>query len=206
MARYRLAPLFRDFDKTSSDLNNIVTRLALLSSTLERDVHIEGCFIRAVTAWENFLEEYFLRCMCSAETRGKSVLKPKALIATDSKAAFLSLLALSRAGNIGYLNWLDQHSLNAFANTYFHQNSRVHKIYESPDKLQAMTTIRNAIAHRSKKAIAEFEKYVTNQHGYLSRTHPSMAELLITQKRSNSKLIFVDLVDYYQNLADSLTK
>ncbi|MFC1825518.1 hypothetical protein ACFL9T_22635, partial [Thermodesulfobacteriota bacterium] len=44
--------------------------------SIERDTHIEGCFIRFVVSWEIFVEEYFLRCVCCAKTRKAQVLKP----------------------------------------------------------------------------------------------------------------------------------
>jgi len=206
MSSYSLTRIFRVFQDQVSELCNIATKLSTLSQNLERDVHIEGCFIRVVVSWENFLEEYFLRCMCSAKTCSGTIIKPKTSRCINVDSAFKRLQATSRGREQEYAKWISYDIIKQKANEYFHHRSRLHRIYEAPDRLNALVTIRNAIAHRSKSAISKFQDYVINQHAYLATLDPSMAELLVTIKRSNSKLIFVDLADYYIGLARDLVK
>ena len=206
MSSYSLIRIYGTLQSEVSELCNIVTRLAASPQNIERDVHIEGCFLRAVVTWENFLEEYFLRCMCSAKTRSGTILKPKISRCSNVDSAFRRLKATNKGREQEYANWLSHDILKQVSNEYFHHRSRLHRLYEAPDRLHAMVTIRNAIAHRSKSAVSKFKDYVINQHGYLSTLDPSMAELLITKKRSNSKLIFIDLADYYLGLAGDLIK
>lgn len=206
MARYSLTPLYRDFHYTTSVLSEIVTTLAAQPQNLRRDVHIEGCFLRLVVTWENFVEDYYLRCMCSAKTRDGETIKPKVLCSANIGTAFERLKATNRIREQEYANWLSHDSIKTLTAEYFHHRSRLHRIYEAPDRLYALVTIRNAIAHHSKSAISRFKGYVINQHGYLAKINPSMADLLVTKKRSNSKLIFVDLSDYFDGLAEILTK
>ena len=89
---------------------------------------------------------------------------------------------------------------------HFRKNSRVQKICESPEKMFELRVIRNAIAHRSNSAIAKFEKYVKDQLGYLSALNPTMATLLVQQKRNSDELIFTLLSNYFYGLASRLTK
>jgi len=206
MARYGLGRLYQNFHDTIAELTNIATTLASRQQSLERDVHIEGCFLRAVVTWENFIEDYFLRCMCSAKTRNGAILKPKTPCSTNVDEAFKRVKATTRYREQNYANWLAIDIIKQLALEYFHHRSRLHRIYEAPERLSALVTIRNAIAHRSKSAISKFETYVIDKHGYLSNTNPSMAELLITKQRVNSKLIFVDLTDYFVGLAEILIK
>ncbi len=205
MARYTLGRLYNDYHNTVIELSNIVINLSNIPQSLDRDVHIEGCFIRAVVNWENFVEEYFLRCMCSASTRNRTTLKPKTACSRDTRHAF-GRLKINRERHEDYIDWLSNASLHQRVDAFFHHRSRLHKLCESPDRLYVVHTIRNAIAHRSISAITRFQNYVIDQRGYLASIDPSMAELLITPNRSNSKLIFIDIVDYYDGLADILTK
>lgn len=206
MSQYGLTRLYGNFHRTIAELNYIVTTLASRRQSLERDVYIEGCFLRFVVTWENFVEDYFLRCMCSAKTRNGVELRPKFPCSASLDEAFKRLKATNRIREQDYANWLSYNTVKPLIVEYFHHRSRLHRIYEAPDRLYALITIRNAIAHRSKSAISKFKSYVINQHGYLARVNPSMADLLVTKKRSNSKLVFVDLVDYFDGLSDVLTK
>lgn len=206
MSSYSLPRIYKVFQNEVSELCNIVTKLAGFPQNLERDVHIEGCFLRAVVSWENFLEEYFLRCMCSAKTCSGTILKPKTSRCSNVNSAFKRLKATSKGREQEYAKWISHDIIKQVTEEYFHHRSRLHRLYEAPDRLHALVTIRNAIAHRSKSAVSKFKDYVINQHAYLATLDPSMAELLITTKRSNSKLIFIDLIDYYLGLAGDLVK
>ncbi len=144
--------------------------------------------------------------MCAAKTRSNSILKPRTSRSRNTSEAFKRVKPTYRSRQKEYANWLSNDFINSLLKQHFHHRSRLFWICDSPDRLYVLNTIRNAIVHRSASAIAKFEDYVINQHGYLASVNPSMADLLITKKRSNSKLIFIDLVDYYDELADILTK
>ena len=73
---YSLKKTYESLEKEILQLNAIVNKLAVIPTSMERDVHIEGCFIRLVVSWETFIEEYFLRCMCKAKTRTNKEIKP----------------------------------------------------------------------------------------------------------------------------------
>ena len=206
MPRYSLNPLFHDFEQNIEQIFGIIDILSVEPQSLNRDTHIEGCFIRGVVAWENFIEEYVLRCMCSAKTRRGTILKPLATCSSDTENAFKKIHPLRKARDKDYLDWLNDESLKTFVENSFHHSSRLQDIYEDTSRLFMMSIIRNAIAHRSKSAISKFQKHAISQFGYLATTNPTMAELLITKKRSNQKLIFKDLLGYYVGLADDLTK
>jgi hypothetical protein len=206
MSSYSLTGIYQVLQNDIDELCDIVLKLATSPKNLQRDVLIEGCFLRVVVTWENFVEEYFLRCMCSGKTCSGTILRPKTSRCGNTDRAFKRLKATNKGREQEYARWISHDILKLITNEYFHHRSRLHKLYESPDRLYALVTIRNAIVHRSKSAIKKFQNYVINQHGYLATLDPSMAELLITKKRSNSKLVFIDLADYYLGLANDLTK
>lgn len=203
---YSLRATHDDFNCELVKLNTIILRLSLLPESLERDTHIEGCFIRMVVSWEIFVEEYFLRCMCNARTRSKYEIKPLGTPTKNTNEAFKKINKDRRDRDKDYSDWLDAKALKQRVDDHFRKNSRVQRICESPDKMFELRTIRNAIAHRSPSAIAKFEKYVKDQLGYLAVLNPTMASLLIQKKRISNELIFTLLSNYFLSLADGLTK
>lgn len=208
MASYQLKTTYESFRREVTELNRIIQILASQPASIDRDTHIEGCFIRLVVCWECFVEEYFLRCMCGAITRNsnKTPIKPKTALSRNTNEAFTKINTRRKDRDKDYTDWLDSKSLKIRINDNFRKNSRVQRICESPDKMYELVTIRNAIAHRSPSAIAKFEKYVKDQMGYLANMNPSMASLLVQKRRQNPDLIFTILSKYFLSLADNLTK
>ena len=204
---YSLKIVHKKFNQEVDELNAIVKSLSIEEQGLVRDTHVEGCFIRLVVCWECFIEEYFLRCMCSAERRtANSHIKPHGVTFRKTEEAFKKINKNRRNRSQDFIDWLDSNLIKQRANDYFRKNSRVHKIYESPDRLFELKVIRNAIAHRSTSAILKFEKYVKSQLGYLAALDPTMATLLVQKKRNTDDIIFTIISNYFKGLADRLTK
>lgn len=203
---YSLNIIERDFRNEINELNRLIIILSTKPASIERDTHIEGCFIRFVVSWEIFIEEYFLRCLCVGKTRRNTTIAPKGTAFKNKNEAFKKLNKNRRDRNKDYLDWLDSTLLDQRISDYFRENSRVKRIVDSPDKLFELIVIRNAIAHRSQSAIIKFQKYVKTQLGYLATLNPTMAELLIQNKRGTNKQIFITLSEYFLGLADRLTK
>lgn len=203
---YSLRKIFDLFGHEIHELNRIVCFLSIQPESIERDAHIEGCFIRLVVSWECFIEEYFLRCMCKAKTRSNKEIKPHGSASRNINDAFKKINKNRKDRDKDFTDWLDAKLLQQRIDDHFRKNSRVQNICESPDKMFELRVIRNAIAHRSPSAIAKFEKYVKDQMGYLSTLNPTMASLLIQKRRNSPDLIFTILSDYFFSLADKLTK
>jgi hypothetical protein len=203
---YSLRVIFESFEHEILELNRLVIALSSDLESTARDTHIEGCFIRLVVSWETFVEEYFLRCMCKAKTRNNSLIKPSVVASKNINEAFKKINKYRKDRDKDFTDWLDVRLVQQRVHDHFRKNSRVHKICESPEKMFELRVIRNAIAHRSTSAIAKFEKYVKDQMGYLSVMNPTMANLLIQEKRNSSDLIFTLLSNYFYGLAFRLTK
>jgi hypothetical protein len=203
---YRLKAIYESFEREINELNRLVTKLSTEIESIERDTHLEGCFIRLVVRWECFVEEYFLRCMCKAETRGKYNIGPRGTASKTTKEAFKKINKNRSDRDKDFTDWLDAKIVQQRVDDHFRKNSRVQKICESPEKLFELRTIRNAIAHRSISAVAKFENYVKDQMGYLAVMNPTMATLLVQKKRTSNELIFTLLSNYFLKLAERLTK
>ncbi|MBU3927835.1 MAG: hypothetical protein KKB74_08525 [Bacteroidetes bacterium] len=203
---YSLKKTYFSFKQEVEGLNRIVVDLSAQPTSLERDTHIEGCFIRFVVSWECFCEEYFLRCLCVGKTRSGHEIKPSVSAPRNLNEAFKKININKHDRDKDYLDWLDSTLLKNRIGDYFRANSRVQKLIDAPDRLFEIRVIRNAIAHRSTNAINKFEKFVKDQLGYLSSLNPTMADLLIMKKRGSTRLIFLLLSDYFLDLSERLTK
>ena len=197
---YSLKKIFDSFKSDVEELERIVQVLSSQPESIERDTHIEGCFIRLVVSWECFIEEYFLRCMCTANTRGNKSIKPHGSSSRNVNEAFKKINKHRKDRDKDFTDWLDSKLLQQRIDDYFRKNSRVQNICESPDKMFELRVIRNAIAHRSPSAIAKFEKYVKDQMGYMAALNPTMASLLVQKKRNSNDLIFTILSRYFYSL------
>jgi len=203
---YALKVIYESFENDLTKLNEIISTLSDKPESIERDTHIEGCFIRLVVSWECFVEEYFLRCMCKAKTRSKYEIKPHGAASRNTNEAFKKINKNRKDRKKDFTDWLEPKMLQQRIDDHFRRNSRVQKICNAPDKMFELRIIRNAIAHQSPSAIAKFEKYVKDQMGYLTTVKPSMASLLVQKRRNSNKLIFTILSNYFMQLAGQLTK
>lgn len=203
---YKLSISYRRFSDEILQLVNLIETLADEPECLSRDTHIEGCFIRLVVGWEVFVEEYFLRCMCTAQTRSGTKIKPKSASSPNLNSAFKKVNKHRRDRDKDFADWLDANLIRQHAGDHFRKNSRVYKLCETPAQLYELKVIRNAIAHRSQSAIKKFEKYVKDQMGYLAVGNPTMASLLVQKRQNSNEFIFSILANHFLLLADRLTK
>lgn len=203
---YSLKNTYFIFKQEVEHLNSIIVELSSQPVSLERDTHIEGCYIRFVVSWELFCEEYFLRCLCGGKTRSGYKINPLITCPRNINDAFKKINAKRSDRDKDYLTWLDLTLVQNRINDYFRANSRVQKLTEDPEKLFEIRVIRNAIAHRSISAISKFEKFVKDQMGYLSSLNPTIADLLIMKRKGSTRLIFLMLSDYFLGLSGRLTK
>ncbi len=129
---YSLQIIFKKFNTEVTELNRIVIELQQKGGNLERDTHIEGCFIRFVVSWERFVEEYFLRCLCGAKTRSKKIIKPKVKPFKNTNDAFKRVNINRRDREKDFIDWLDTKIVEQRINDYFRLNSRVKRYVRLP--------------------------------------------------------------------------
>ena len=121
---------------------------------VRRDVEIvyEGLFLRAVVAFEDFLESVFFLTLTGKSSRlaWRSILGGRA---TDLCACVM--------GDKKYLDWLPYDRTLSRANLYL-RSGRPFTLLKDDDKgkLTQIVTIRHAIAHSSDSAYAKFKKDV----------------------------------------------
>jgi hypothetical protein len=129
-----------------------------------RDLHsvYEALFLRSVTGFEVFLESLFLAIMRQKAAYPKSRVSLRMTPAND-KALMEILLQ-----NQPYLQWLPYHHTETRAKLYLAGGKPFSEL-TGGDKsmIKTITTIRNAIAHSSPFAKAEFERIVIGSRALL---------------------------------------
>ena len=203
---YKLDKIYLDFFNIITNIKKIIDKLSIYQKNFERDIYIEGCFLKFVVYLENFFEEYFLSCMCGAITKSKRKLKPKGCIYHNKQDAFKRISENNWSREKNYLDWLDHSTIKIRITNYFHKNSRVHFIYEKPEFMNNIKIIRNYIAHNSKKSKEKFKDMVIQNCGYLPSPNTNVTDFLLSINRNILDKYYSIYIKYYSDLVKRLIK
>jgi hypothetical protein len=154
-------------------------------SKRDLDAVYESLFLRAVTSFEGFLEDLFMAIL-ERRARYSSQREVSVRIKVTSKEALSDIL---RQGyDRDYLNWLPFHRTETRARVYLEQGKPFSELNGGHrSMIQTITTIRHAIAHRSKSAMGEFERtVVASRARTLGRGERSPAGFLQSRMASRS--------------------
>ena len=132
-----------------------------ISKTDLDSVH-EALFLRAVTSFEGFLEDLFIAILEGRARYSKQ--RVSLLMSASSREALMQILLQGNA----YMMWLPFPNTEKRAKLYL-KDGRPFSELDDGDKslLKTITTLRNAIAHKSPYAISEFERTVIGSHPLL---------------------------------------
>jgi hypothetical protein len=122
----------------------------------------EALFLRAVTSFEAFLEELFLAILEKRRRyrRGRVELR---MTAKTSDALRDILLQGDK-----FMAWLPFHHTEKRAYIYLTEGRPFSELTEGDKSIiKTITTIRNAIAHKSPHAMSEFQRTVIGSHALL---------------------------------------
>jgi hypothetical protein len=115
----------------------------------------EALFLRAVTSFEAFLEDLFIAILEGRARYNKH--RVRVLMSTPSRDALMQILLQHNA----YMNWLPFTNTERRAKLYLKEGRPFSDLDEGDkSQLKTITVIRNAIAHKSDHAVAEFERTV----------------------------------------------
>ncbi len=203
---YSLNPAFKKWRKDYENLEQLLLSMNTLFSEqcVEREIFTEGLFLRFVTSWESFFEEYFLRCMCTAKTiKGKNIKPLTSYRYYDIEQAFAALTDKPKKTRENYyLNWLSTEFLKNRI-TFFRKNSRMQNYLPNYFRtINHINIVRNQIVHRSKKAIKDFQDLIGNNYRYLSSTINSSSNFLLGIHEVTNESIF----RYYMTELDTLAE
>jgi hypothetical protein len=166
--RARMERLYREGRITKTDLDSVY----------------EALFLRVVTSFESFLENLFLAIL-EKRTRyrnGRVLLKMK----TDSRDELMEILLQGDK----YMTWLPFYNRENRAKIYLKDGRPFTELDNgAKSTIKTITTIRNAIAHKSPHAMNEFRRHVIGSLPLL-RGERSAAGFLRSQTRSGTDVRF----------------
>ena len=122
-----------------------------------RDLHAmyEALFLRGVTSFEVFLEELFISIITQKATYKKGRISVR--MTAISRQALMDILLQGDR----YMVWLPFSQTEARAKIYLREGKPFSELTDADKSMiRTVTTIRNAIAHRSRHATNEFKRTV----------------------------------------------
>jgi hypothetical protein len=121
--------------------------------------------LRAVTSFEAFLENLFVAIL-KEKARYKKKRKVSLRMKVSSHEALMDILLQGQ----NYMVWLPFHHTEKRANLYLSDGRPFSDLDDgSRSMIKTITTIRNAIAHKTPHAIAEFHRTVIGSRALLPR-------------------------------------
>ncbi|GAJ15780.1 unnamed protein product [marine sediment metagenome] len=112
-------------------------------------------------AWEDFLEESFVRYLCGAQTASRY--SPKCYLKPKSLSHALDMLRQHRR----YIDWTDASFIIQISNLYFEEGKPYTRALNPIlSDLKYMNIIRNSIAHRSESARINLDNATRDLLGY----------------------------------------
>lgn len=151
--------LYSKYTRRLERLLRCCDRLEQLTATkcvlkTDCDLIYEATFLSGVAALEHFLETFLIECVCGTPCR---VQGHYALISPKSRACFERILL----GSSGYARMLPYNEALSTACLYLNEGLPLRSLSEQlKGSLNEGTLIRNAIAHRSAKAVKAFRDRV----------------------------------------------
>jgi hypothetical protein len=123
---------------------------------------VELSFLQRYLAWEEFLEESFIRYLCGSSSPNGT--KFPRLVKPRDRATVDRLLYVHRRPD-----WTTPGQVMSLAESMFESGGPFVPVGNASVDLTDMKAIRNGIAHRSLSAREQFEKVVRRVHGSVPR-------------------------------------
>lgn len=197
---YALSRVYKPFLGELTALDSLAARLLSDPLTLERDVHIEGCFLRMMVAWENFVEEVFLRSMCGARTLNGGLIRPKGRRFTNTALAYKMLHRQGSAREKDYLDWLTHSIVKKRLDDHFRSNTRLNRLLADTGLLDDARVIRNAVAHRSVSSLRKARDRTRSRLGSV-HIEASVSDIILGRDIVTMKPLFQIVSEYFAEAA-----
>jgi len=187
-----LSHVLQELARQIDSSQNLIARVKDLGITrIQVEIVTELAFLRIFIAWENFLEESFIRYSVGAES--PSGYRPNRLIEPGNMGHALELISSGRE----YTKWNSACEVISRAEAYFRDGEPFkNAIQGATTDLNDMNTIRNRIAHKSPISKGKFNDFVRRKLGY-GRRGMTPGRFLLTPLNSLSADTFLD---YYVNI------
>lgn len=158
--------------------SRVLYRHCLTPKGLHTNTGVEAAFLQIQKSWERFLEDLFLSVLCGERPTRKP-------LASHFVVKDLEIARRILFNGRPYVEWTRFDDVMGRVNTYLEVPNIVETTLSSiAGEIEEIKTIRNFIAHSSKKAKEEFERLCRKKIGTTS-TITSAAEYLLFLKEPN---------------------
>lgn len=157
-------------------------------SSRQREVFAAISLLRMHLAWEDYIENVFIRYLCGGRTSsGYSPI----LIGTGIPVRNMRMAISLLLGTSNFLNWSPTHIESRARHFFSLGEPFVSTINTARNSLTQMNIVRNRFAHRSEYASVEFINVVRTTFGYIPRGINPGRFLLMTDPATPS-IRFID--------------
>lgn len=159
-----LHQVFGEFKTEASNATKLLDKIETSPGVLHQpqvDLIFELAFLKIFIAWEQFLENTFIRYMCGASSlSGK---KPTRIVS----ARYLDDALKVICGDRPYADWASVEIVVERANRFFDNGEPyTTPLQSAAAELANMRRIRNHIVHHSNKSREDFNKLLVNTYGF----------------------------------------
>lgn len=189
-----LAHVFSDIESQIKSSRKLVAKVRRMRMPqIQVELVAELAFLRVFIAWENFLEQSFLRYLVGARSRSGQA--PTKYVNPKNLDHARQVVCSGRE----YFQWNSASKVVQIAETYFRDGEPFKPILEGISaELKDMATIRNRIAHRSTSARDRFNSLVRKNFGH-GKPGMTPGRFLLTSTTPSSQSSFFD--DYTQTIS-----
>lgn len=186
--RIRLSNVLKEIERQIDSSQNLITKVR--NSGMPRiqvEIIVELAFLRIFIAWENFLEESFIRYLVGAKSPfGYS---PKRFVNPPTMKIAINLVLAERE----YIRWNSASEVITRSEIYFRNGEPYKNVLQGAiTDLDEMNTIRNRIAHKSATSKKKFNNFVRRKFGYGKRGMTPGRLLLTLISPPTSRTTFLD--------------
>lgn len=185
--RVSLLHIIKELERQIYSSKNLIYKVKNLGIPLiQLEIIAELAFLRIFIAWENFLEESFIRYLVGAES--PSNYRPERITSSPNIEHAIKLIS----GEREYAKWNSASDVINRAERYFKDGEPYKNALEAATKdLNDMNTIRNRIAHKSIFSKNKFNDFIRRIFGHGIRGM-TPGRLLLKLKESLPESTFLD--------------
>lgn len=185
--KIRLLPILKELETQVNGSQNLLLKVKSLGMPqIQVEIIAELAFLRIFIAWENFLEESFIRYLVGG--KAPSGYSPRRFVNPPNMKIAMKIIS----GDRDYIKWNSAGEIIARSRIYFKDGEPYKTALEAATTdLDEVNTIRNRIAHKSNNTKNKFNDFIRRKFGHGKRGM-TPGRFLLTPTNSTSQLIFLD--------------
>ena len=194
----KLSHVLEELEKQIDSSQNLIAKVLDVGITrIQVEIIAELAFLRIFIAWENFLEESFIRYLIGAKS-----------LSGHRPIKFANPKNMNHAKNLiysgrKYFQWNSASDVISISESYFEEGEPYKDVLQgATTDLNDMNTIRNRIVHKSTISKNKFNDFVRKKFGH-GRRGMTPGRFLLAPIYSTSQTTFLD---YYVRIIKTASR